>query len=155
MPLRFLPLFLAVLVATLPCAALAGDDANSPEEAAQRYFRAESQFDLDALKAVLDPQFVEISPLGEVDEHDKVLSFYTPDQKVAAPPLQFEPCVVRLHGDFAVLSTRATMTVKDQSRSMTVGLTARRDADGWKLLSAQYTVLRPKTAPPAGAKPGG
>lgn len=155
MPLRSLPLFLATLLAALPGIALAGDGANSPEEAAQRYFRAEAQFDLDALKAVLDPKFVEISPLGEVDEHDKVLSFYTPEQKVAAPPLQFEPYVVRLHGDFAVLSTRATMTVKDQSRSMTVGLTARRGADGWKLLSAQYTVFRPKTAPPAGVKPGG
>lgn len=155
MPLRLLPFFLAALVAGLPCIAFAGDGAGSPEEAAQRYFRAEAQFDQDALKAVLDPQFVEISPLGEVDEHDKVLSFYTPDQKVEPPPMQFEPYVVRLHGDFAVISTRATMTMKEQSRSMTVGLTARRGAEGWKLLSAQYTVFRPKTAPPAGAKPGG
>ncbi|HZV38641.1 MAG TPA: nuclear transport factor 2 family protein [Pseudoxanthomonas sp.] len=155
MPTRLPPFFLSALIAVLPCVALAGDGAGSPEEAAQRYFRAEAQFDLDALKGVLDPQFVEISPLGEVDEHDKVLSFYTPDQKVDAPPMQFEPYVVRRHGDFAVISTRATMTVKEQSRSMTVGLTARRDAGGWKLLSAQYTVFRPKAAPPAGAKPGG
>ena len=70
MPLRFLPFFLAALVAELPCIAFAGSGASTPEEAAQRYFRAEAQFDLDALRAVLDPQFVEISPLGEVDEHD-------------------------------------------------------------------------------------
>ncbi len=155
MPFRPMPFFLAASFAALPFVALAGDGASSPEEAAQRYFRAEAQFDLGALKAVLDPQFVEISPLGEVDEHDKVLSFYAPEQKVAAPPMQFEPYAVRRHGDFAVLSTRATMTVKEQSRSMTVGLTARRDADGWKLLSAQYTVLRPKAAPPAAPTPDG
>lgn len=152
---RFLPLFLAAWVAALPGVALAGDGANSPEEAAQRYFRAEAQFDLAALKAVLDPHFVEISPLGEVDEHDKVLSFYTPDQKVAVPPMQIEPLVLRQHGDFAVLTTRATYSVKEQTRSMTVGLTARRDETGWKLTSAQYTPLRAKAPPPTAPAPGG
>lgn len=153
MTVRFSCLLLAVVMTALPSIAFAGDGAASAEKAARRYFAAEAQFDLDALESVLDPQFVEISPLGEVDERDKVLSFYTPDQKVATPPMRFDPYVVRQHGDFAVMSTRATVDIGGQTRAITIGLTARRDADGWKLLSAQYTAFRPKIAPPADAKP--
>lgn len=155
MPLRLARMPLALLAAILPCMALAGDGANSPEEAAQRYFRAEAQYDLAGLKAVLDPRFVEISPVGEVDEYAKVLSFYTPEKKTAAPAVRFEPLLTRRHGDFAVLTTLATFTVKEQPRSLTVGLTARRGIDGWKLVSAQYTVVKPKAAPPSAVNPGG
>src|SRR5690606_7418025 len=148
---RLAGLLSAFLIMILPSAAFAGDGATSPEDAAQRYFRAEAQFDLDALESVLDPQFVEISPLGEVDERDKVLSFYTPDQKVATPPMRFDPYVIRQHGDFAVMSTRATVDIGGQTRAITIGLTARRGADGWQLLSVQYTAFRPKNAPPTAA----
>lgn len=137
------------LVATLsiiaaPSHAWAADALNTPEDAARAYFRSEAQFDLDGLKAVLDPDFVEISPLGEVDDHARVLSFYTPDKKVVAPPMTFDAYQVHVHGDTAVMTTHASFTVQGQARSLTVGLVARRVGNAWKMLSAQYTPVRQK-----------
>lgn len=151
---RFKSSFAAVAFGLATCIASAhAADADTPEQAAQRYFQAEAQFDLKALESVLDPGFVEISPIGEVDERDKVLSFYAPDKKVATPPVQIAPFQTRLHGDTAVLTTQFTYQVQGQSRSLTVGLVAKRGDTGWKLLSAQYTGVRPKAAPAATAKP--
>ncbi|MFT3763471.1 MAG: nuclear transport factor 2 family protein [Pseudoxanthomonas sp.] len=138
-------LFAAIFLVALSPPAHAAD-AQTPEEAAQRYLQAEAQFDLPALQAVLDPAFVEISPAGEVDEHDKVLSFYAPDKKIDTPPTRVEPFLTRLHGDTAVLSTRITFEMQGQVRALALGITARRGESGWKLLSAQYTGVRPKPA---------
>ncbi|MET0320034.1 MAG: hypothetical protein ABW069_04845, partial [Duganella sp.] len=56
----------------------------------QRYAEAQSNFDQAAIRAATDEQFVEISPVGEVDSREKVLSFYAPDQKRPAPQLQID-----------------------------------------------------------------
>lgn len=134
--------------------AWAADSLKTPEDAARAYFRSEAQFDLDGLKAVLDPQFVEISPLGEVDEYAKVLSFYTPDKKIATPPVAFDPYQLRMHGDTAVITTRASFTIQGQTRAMTVGLVAHRVGGEWKMLSAQYTPVRQKQVlPPVSPAP--
>lgn len=136
---------LATLLVVLPPLAHASD-AQTPEEAAKRYLEAEAHFDQKALETVLAPSFVEISPAGEVDERDRVLSFYAPDKKIDVPPTQVEPFQVRLHGDTAVLTTRITFEMQGQSRSLTAGIVARHGNSGWKLVSAQYTGIRPRPA---------
>jgi ketosteroid isomerase-like protein len=123
--------------------------AATPQEALQRYVQAESAFDLEALKAVLDPQFIEISPLGQVDDHAAVLSFYAPDKKVAGPPMQLAQTVVHDHGDTAVVSSQLSYTMQGHAMTLTLGAVARRTAQGWQLLSAQYTPVRQNRAPAA------
>lgn len=131
-----------------PSRASAADAFKTPEDAARAYFRSEAQFDLDGLKAVLDPNFVEVSPLGEIDEYARVLSFYAPDKKIAAPPVTFDPYQVRMHGETAVITTHASFSVQGQTRTMTVGLVAHRIGNAWKMLSAQYTPVRQKKVQP-------
>ena len=42
---------------------------------------AQETFDATQLDQLLAPDYIEISPLGEVDPRAKVLGFYAPDKK--------------------------------------------------------------------------
>jgi len=121
--------------------------ATTPQEAVQHYVQAESAFDLDALKAVLDPQFIEISPLGQVDDHATVLSFYAPEKKVAGPPVQLAQALMHDHGDTAVVSARLSYEMQGHAMTLTLGAVARKTPRGWLLLSAQYTPVRQNHTP--------
>ncbi|WP_379654919.1 nuclear transport factor 2 family protein [Pseudoxanthomonas sp. UC19_8] len=133
---------------SLPTAAAPSALPATPEDALRQYQQAELDFDLDRLRQVLDASFVEISPLGQVDEHDAVLSFYAPDKKVAAPPVTMDEVVVRAHGDAAVLSAQLHYVVGERAMAMRLGATAKRTPQGWVLVSAQYTPIKANTPPP-------
>lgn len=130
----------------LPFGAIAGEA--SPEAAVSRYVKAEGAFDLAALKEVLAPEFVEVSPRGEVDEHDAVLSFYAPEKKVPAPPITLTDVKARTHGDTAAVTGTLVLTVAPgRERHITLGATAVRSAQGWQLRSAQYTPVPAEPKP--------
>lgn len=120
--------------------------ADTPEAAARQYLAAEKTFDLAALKNAITADFVEISPRGEIDERDRVLSFYAPDKKVPTPPAELGEFKTRQTGDTAVVSTTLSVALPGRSVTLTVGMTAIHTAGGWKLLSAQYTPARPAAA---------
>ncbi len=122
--------------------AMAGP-ADTPEAAARQYLAAEKAFNVAALEDAITPGFVEISPRGEIDEHDKVLSFYAPDKKVDGPAVELGEFRTRTSGDTAVVTTTFSYAMKGRSTSLTVGMTATHTADGWKLASAQYTLAKP------------
>lgn len=147
--LRIAALFvLAFAGSSMAAGASAEASRDTPEAAARRYLAAEAAFDVKALDAVLAPQFVEISPRGEVDERDRVLGFYAPGRKTAVPPMTLGDFRTRVHGHAAVVSARVSYTVNGQSLALTVGISAVEDHGAWKLLSAQYT----RAAPPAPAR---
>src|ERR1700744_3872715 len=50
------------------------------------FLAAEQAFDPKRLATLIDPDYFEISPAGEFDEHDRFLDFYTPDKRVEYPP---------------------------------------------------------------------
>ena len=120
--------------------------ADTPEAAARQYLAAEKMFDVAALEDAITPGFVEISPLGEIDEHDRLLSFYAPDKKVEAPPSEIGAFITRTDGDTAIVTTSLGFVVQGQTRTLTVGMAATRTPTGWKLASAQYTPVRTKPA---------
>lgn len=136
------PLVLALPMFLLAPAAFAA--APSAEEAARRYFQAENTFDQKALADVLHSRFVEVSPLGEVDAHDAVLSFYAPEKKAPAPVVKVGDIATQSDGTTAAMTTRVSFDASGRTMQLTVGLVAVRGKDGWRLLSAQYTPYRPK-----------
>lgn len=85
----------------------------------QRYAEAQSNFDQAAIRAATDEQFVEISPVGEVDSREKVLSFYAPDQKRPGPQLQSDESAVRVFGDTAVVSVRMNYSMNQGGKPAT------------------------------------
>lgn len=119
-------------------------------EAVRAFINAQHDFDLAKITASTTDDYVEISPLGEVDPRDKMLGFYAPDKKVAAPALQIGDATVTLVGDraaFVVTSVSYDIASAGQP-SRTVSLRAvfmvERVGGVWKLASAQYTPIRAK-----------
>lgn len=112
----------------------------------QRYLEAQRNFDQDTLKEVTTENFIEVSPIGEVDPRDKMLTFYTPDQKRSAPQVKVEEPVIRILGDNAVVLARVSF-IPDENNparmfSMRAGYVAQLMDGKWKLVSAQYTGIR-------------
>ena len=109
---------------------------------------AQRTFDLRQLDEVLAPDYVEISPLGEVDPRDKVMSFYTPDKKIADPPTAvLDEIATRIYGETAVTIGKVTFQVKGPdgaaaARSMRCVFVTRIIDRKWKVVSAQYTPIR-------------
>lgn len=65
------------------------------------YTEAVRTFDVAALDKVLSPDYLEVSPLGEVDPREKVLSFYrvSPDQRGPVPTaISLEDMHIRMIG---------------------------------------------------------
>jgi ketosteroid isomerase-like protein len=107
------------------------------------FTQAQHDFDLATLRALTAENYVEVSPLGEVDARDKMLGFYAPDQKIAAPPVTVTDFSVRLFGDSAAVIAKITYDVPGHPMTMRGTYIAHREASGWKLVSVQCTAIRP------------
>lgn len=109
---------------------------------------AQMRFDSAQLDDILAPDYVEVSPVGDVDARAKVLSFYTPDKKVAGiPETALDELTTRVHGDWAITVARLTYRMKNAAgtateRSMRCVFVTRIIERRWKLVSAQYTPIR-------------
>ncbi len=113
------------------------------QELVQRFEQARHEFDLPAITSMVASDYVEISPLGEVDPHDKMLGYYAPDKKVPAPPMTLDEIEVRTFGDSAAVIARLTYTMAGQSNALRSSYIAHHERGGWKLVHVQYTPLRP------------
>lgn len=112
------------------------------------FVEAQRTFDVKQLDDLLAPDYVEISPAGEVDPRAKVLSFYAPDKKIADPPeAALDIVSTRLYDDTAVTIATLTYQMKAPNgaaaaRSMQCVFVTRIIDRRWKLVSAQYTPVR-------------
>ncbi len=113
----------------------------------EAYLTAQRGFDAATLAALTDPDFVEISPVGEVDLRAKMLSFYTPDKKRTAPPMRYEQVHAWKNGPSGTIIGKVIYTMTSPAGEMrTSELTAtfqlHRSKGKWKLVAAQYTPVR-------------
>ena len=112
-----------------------------------RFDTARLQHDSATLTKTLAPDYEEISPVGEVDDRQKVLGFYAPELKRTAPAMTSEPLVIRSRGDVAIITTRKSFAIPGGPvRSVRVRYVAERAAGKWLLVSAQYTPIPPAKA---------
>lgn len=131
--------------------AMAAEVPSSPlADLVRAHAEAQRNFDQARLALLTSEDYIEVSPVGELDSREKMLSFYAPDQQRPAPSVQVETPVVRLlgaNGDMALVVAKLvyTMESEGQARSfaMRASYVAQRKGDGWKLLSAHYTGIRP------------
>lgn len=118
------------------------------EVALNQLVDAQLRFDVAQMDALLAPDYVEISPAGEVDPRAKVLSFYAPDKKIADPPqATLDEISTRVNGDTAITIARLTYTMKapdgsPAERSMRCVFVTRIIDTKWKIASTQYTPIR-------------
>ncbi len=114
------------------------------DRAAQDYVRATSGFDQALLQQILAPNYQEISPVGEVDARDKVISFYPAAAKAKAPPVTpvLSELTSRVYGEALVISTGKltySFAGTPHSRSMRVQFVSALQQNRWQLVSAQFT----------------
>ena len=123
-------------------------------DATQAVLDAQSTFDQPALDALLAPGYLEISPIGDVDERAEVLSFYSADAKAKETAGGMLPLSslasdmnVRIDGDHAIVIALDTVRIKvgEAEREVAMRLAFHfRHIDGkWLLQTAQYTPQRP------------
>ncbi len=133
---------------SLPC--LAADASSQLLTLTREFVAAQRGFDQARLEALLAPDYLEISPLGEVDLREEVIGFYSPEAKakVAAaagaqlPRIALDEERVRVFGDNAMVTLRESFRRAGQDRAMRVSFHFRRIDGAWKLQSSQYTPIR-------------
>jgi ketosteroid isomerase-like protein len=131
--------------------AFARDDVAAVTDLTGKFLEAQRSFDLPALRALAAENYVEISPVGELDDRAKMLGFYAPEKKTQAPPLTIDNELTRVYGDVGIQTVKLTytMTASGETRklSLRATLVAHRSAGEWKMVSAQYTGIRPPPPP--------
>ena len=123
-------------------------DTDAVSKTLRQYAEATRNYDWKALDRLFAPEYVEVSPLGEVDVRDKAISFYK--QPGPSPDsIAFDELTVRYPGrDFAVAIFRETATIKRGEKEVTmpfrvtVGL--KRHGKEWQLYSSQFVAIRLK-----------
>lgn len=140
----------------LPAAAFAADDDAALRAVAQSVLDAQIRFDVPALEKVLAPDYVEVSPVGDVDSRAEVLGFYAPQAREQMLAKGVEPVSAtlgdpRIHidGDHARLIALNTATLRiqgaEQRKQLRTVFEFRREGAVWKLASATYVPVRPKS----------
>ena len=127
--------------------ALSTPPAHPLAELVRAHAEAQRNFDQARLQALTTDDYVEVSPVGELDSRSRMLTFYAPGQQRPAPAVQVETPVVRMMGDAALVVAKLvyTMETDGQPRSfaMMASYVASKKENQWKLVSAHYTGIRP------------
>lgn len=115
-----------------------------------RMTEAQIKFQPDVLDEIFASDYIEISPIGEVDERSKVLGFYDPKQRPngSSTNVEADEFSIRNYGTFAIVITRLNfvITVEGKTvppRSMRATIICRNLNGRWKITSVQYTGIRP------------
>ena len=145
----------ALLVAccgVAPFSQAAVDTAKPVGDLVQRFTAAQQNMDVPTLQALTAENYVEVSPLGEVDPREKMLTFYVKkDDKQVLPATTVDEMTTRLLGDAAVVIAKVSYAsvIEGQSRTFSLRSTfvAEKRNGVWKLVSAQYTPIRPPKKP--------
>jgi uncharacterized protein (TIGR02246 family) len=151
----------AVLIATRAAVSAGAVDAQADAPilaTVQAFSDARARFDGTALATLLAPDYVEVSPRGEVDSRSAVLSFYTPDKAGPAPRMTLTTDLVQRHGDTAiVIGTISYMIASPSGEAMTrtvrVTYVEQRIQGRWLMASTQFTGVQPARADLPGLKP--
>ncbi|HEY0861196.1 MAG TPA: nuclear transport factor 2 family protein [Pseudoxanthomonas sp.] len=151
------PLLLALsLCATsaLPAAAFATDEDAALRAVAQSVLDAQIRFDVPALDKVLAPDYVEVSPVGDVDTRAEVLGFYAPEARTQMLAKGVEPVSAtlgepRIHVDharvIALNTARLRIQGAEQQKQLRTVFEFRRIQGQWRLASAAYIPVRPRS----------
>lgn len=139
----------APIVITAPSGAQHTQPADAPVLAVVTAFSdARARFDASALGALLTPDYVEVSPRGEIDRRQAVLGFYAKDKATPVPPMTLGTQDVRRYGDTAIIIGSVDYTVPGPggatvTRTVRVTYVERRVRGRWLMASTQYTGVQP------------
>lgn len=150
-------LVMAVVVGQGGQAASPQTPADEVRSQVRRYFEAVKRNDAVALGAMLAQDYVEVSPLGQVDKRAQVIEFYLlaakaqTTQSSELSEVKVDDISVRVYGDVAVAVAGASFTLsvagKPVVRPMRSTLVWHRVGGAWTLASSHHTMVRPPIGP--------
>jgi len=143
------------IAGALACLSITVAHAATPEqsvsELVQRFATAQGTFDRATLEALTAENYIEISPIGEIDPRAKMLSFYVKHDANPLPAITVDEITPRVLGNTAIVLAKVSyaMTAGGQTRTSALrsSFVAQQQDGAWKLVSAQYTPIRPPAAP--------
>jgi uncharacterized protein (TIGR02246 family) len=147
-----------ILLAVIAALAATQASTTSAERAVvavvQQLADAQRTFDQAALDRLLTADYVEVSPVGDVDERAKVIGFYSADAKAKSPDVSsivIDEPRVRIDGNHAIVIVRQTTNVgpAGASRAVVMRVTAhlRQSGNDWRIASTHYTGIRQSGKP--------
>lgn len=154
--------FILLMFLMLACSstfAQKAKDEDALKDLVKQMTDAQTNYNPTMLDKIFTADYIEISPIGEFDEREKVLGFYKPEMK---PPADKMTAVtdatdfsIRTYDKFAIVITRLNYTITSDGkqlppRSIRAMIVCRKEKDAWKIASVQYTGIRPPQTP---AKP--
>ena len=123
----------------------------------RRYFDAVKRNDVAVLESLLAQDYVEVSPLGQVDKRAQVIGFYRVAAKAQTgqaselSAVTVDELSVRVYGDVAVAVAGESFTMnvggKPVVRPMRSTLVWHKLGGAWTLVSSHHTTVRPPIAP--------
>jgi uncharacterized protein (TIGR02246 family) len=148
--------FKLVLAAVIAAAAIGSVSGQSKQAAAlrslvQKMADAQANYDPKTLDEVFASDYVEVSPVGEVDDRAKVIGFYKPESKPPADKMSLTIAAkdfsIRDYGKYAIVIVRFEYLIvsggkPSPPRSIRSTIVCRKEKDVWKIASAQYTGIR-------------
>ena len=140
----FPTLAIAMAIAVPVAATPARDDAAAVNRLLDAFLAAQRAYDPVALARLIEPDYVEVSPKGEVDAHDRFLGFYAPAKKVDGPTIDSSARDLRIHGDsaIAIVTMRFTLPGRPEPAEVRATYVARRTDRVWRIAGAQFTSVR-------------
>ena len=124
----------------------------------KKMIEAQSNFDSATLDKIYATDYIEISPIGEVDERAKAIGFYkiesSDEAKKMSPKSELGEFIVRNYGKFTIVIAKLTFSPKDETQkmpaiSMRTVFVCRKEKGKWKISSAQFTGIRSPRPQPA------
>jgi len=122
----------------------------------RRYFEAVRRNDAAALESLLAADYLEVSPLGQLDKRAQVIGFYRvaaraqTGQASEVAEVAVDELSVRVYGDVAVAvvgeSFKMNVAGKPVTRPMRSTLVWQRAGASWKIVSSHHTTIRPPLA---------
>lgn len=124
------------------------------ESVLRQFIQATLDYDVAKLETLIDPEFIEISPIGEVDPHDVFLGYYkVPVEQRGPKPRSFslEELIVRNPSPdtcVAIYRQKLVLGTEEKPMEMAIRVTSvlKKSKDTWRLYSNQYTGIRAKRA---------
>jgi ketosteroid isomerase-like protein len=123
----------------------------------RRYFEAVRRNDAAVLESLLAADYIEVSPIGQVDKRAQVIGFYRvaagaqTGQASEITEVAVDEISVRAYGDVAVAivgeSFKMNVAGKPVARPMRSTLVWQRVGGAWKIVSSHHTTIRPPLAP--------
>lgn len=114
----------------------------------EAFANATIRYDVATLERLTDAQFVEVSPLGDVDPREKFLSYYRvpAEQRGFAPDkVEFSEWTLRQAGDsISIAIYRQSLVIKDRKMNFRITTALQRKGAQWLILSNHVSPLRSK-----------